>query len=88
MTISIFIYVSYQGPLGHNDRFCFKILLSVISILNEPNCSSPANVDASIMYRKYRDASDKKKQQTAYAKIILEQVNYTRLKVCRKLVGP
>lgn len=31
------------------------ILLSVISLLNEPNISSPANVDASVMYRKYRD---------------------------------
>lgn len=27
------------------------ILLSVISLLNEPNTSSPANVDASVMYR-------------------------------------
>ena len=93
MTISIFIYVTYQGPLAKRLLdimivFCFKILLSVISILNEPNCSSPANVDASIMYRKYRDASDKKKQQTAYAKIILEQVNLKTLTVCRKLVGP
>ena len=54
----------------------FQILLSVISILNEPNCSSPANVDASILYKKYRDASDKKKHQTAYAKIVLEQVRW------------
>ena len=27
------------------------VLLSVISMLNEPNISSPANVDASVMYR-------------------------------------
>uniref|UniRef100_A0A3Q4FYR8 UBC core domain-containing protein n=1 Tax=Neolamprologus brichardi TaxID=32507 RepID=A0A3Q4FYR8_NEOBR len=31
------------------------ILLSVISLLNEPNTFSPANVDASVMYRKWRD---------------------------------
>ena len=52
-----------------------QILLSVISILNEPNINSPANVDASILYKKYREASDKKKSQTVYAKIILEQVS-------------
>ncbi|CAK5089715.1 unnamed protein product [Meloidogyne enterolobii] len=30
------------------------VLLSVISLLNEPNTSSPANVDASVSYRKYK----------------------------------
>ena len=33
------------------------VLLSVISLLNEPNTSSPANVDASIMYRKWKDTN-------------------------------
>jgi ubiquitin-conjugating enzyme E2 R len=32
-----------------------SILLSIISMLNEPNTSSPANLDASIEYRKYKD---------------------------------
>lgn len=32
------------------------ILLSVISLLNEPNTYSPANVDASVMYRRWRDS--------------------------------
>ncbi|KAI4827644.1 hypothetical protein KUCAC02_031027 [Chaenocephalus aceratus] len=32
------------------------ILLSVISLLNEPNTFSPANVDASVMFRKWRDS--------------------------------
>ncbi|CAF0905356.1 unnamed protein product [Adineta steineri] len=32
-----------------------SILLSIISMLNEPNISSPANIDASIDYRKYKD---------------------------------
>lgn len=32
------------------------ILLSVISLLNEPNTFSPANVDASVMYRRWRDS--------------------------------
>ena len=31
------------------------VLLSVISLLNEPNISSPANVDASVQYRAWRD---------------------------------
>ncbi|KAK2721089.1 hypothetical protein QYM36_003383, partial [Artemia franciscana] len=35
------------------------VLLSVISLLNEPNCSSPANVDASVMYRKWKESKDK-----------------------------
>ncbi|OAD57598.1 Ubiquitin-conjugating enzyme E2 R1 [Eufriesea mexicana] len=35
------------------------ILLSVISLLNEPNTFSPANVDASVMYRRWRDSKGK-----------------------------
>ncbi|XP_011819360.1 PREDICTED: ubiquitin-conjugating enzyme E2 R1 isoform X2 [Colobus angolensis palliatus] len=33
------------------------ILLSVISLLNEPNTFSPANVDASVMYRKWKETT-------------------------------
>ena len=42
------------------------ILLSVISLLNEPNTSSPANVDASVMYRKWRDNNT----EDEYAKVV------------------
>ena len=52
---------------------------SVISLLNEPNCSSPANIEASVAYRKYRDASAKKKQATEYSKIISSQVKIYEL---------
>lgn len=38
---------------------CRTILLSVISLLNEPNTFSPANVDASVMFRKWRDSKGK-----------------------------
>lgn len=38
------------------------ILLSVISMLNEPNTFSPANVDASIMYRRYHTSKGKDKE--------------------------
>jgi len=31
-----------------------SILLSIISLINDPNCSSPANVDAGVMYRNNR----------------------------------
>ncbi len=48
-----------------NDAFCRTILLSVISLLNEPNTSSPANVDASVMYRRWKDGQDEE-----YAKIV------------------
>lgn len=34
------------------------ILLSVISLLNEPNISSPANVDASVAFRNWREKKD------------------------------
>lgn len=32
-----------------------SILLSIISMLNEPNTSSPANIDASVEYRRYQE---------------------------------
>eukprot|EP00730_Choanoeca_flexa_P003453 TRINITY_DN11416_c3_g2_i4.p1 TRINITY_DN11416_c3_g2~~TRINITY_DN11416_c3_g2_i4.p1 ORF type:complete len:172 (+),score=17.20 TRINITY_DN11416_c3_g2_i4:699-1214(+) len=38
--------------------FCRTIILSVISILNEPNISSPANVDASVAFRKWKAGED------------------------------
>ncbi|KAJ6643285.1 Ubiquitin-conjugating enzyme E2 R2 [Pseudolycoriella hygida] len=46
------------------------ILLSVISLLNEPNTYSPANVDASVMYRKWRDSQGKDNE---YPNIIRKQ---------------
>ena len=48
------------------------ILLSVISLLNEPNTSSPANVDASVMYRRWKDS---KGADSEYANIIKKQVS-------------
>ncbi|KAF7696730.1 ubiquitin-conjugating enzyme E2 R2 [Silurus meridionalis] len=51
------------------------ILLSVISLLNEPNTFSPANVDASVMFRKWRDSKGKDKE---YAEIIRKQVASTK----------
>jgi len=32
------------------------IILSLMSLLNDPNCSSPANIDASVEWRNHRDA--------------------------------
>ncbi|KAI3368801.1 hypothetical protein L3Q82_025787, partial [Scortum barcoo] len=52
------------------------ILLSVISLLNEPNTFSPANVDASVvMYRKWRDSKGKDRE---YIDIIRKQVLATK----------
>jgi len=51
------------------------ILLSIISLLNEPNTSSPANVDASIAFRKWRDSKGKNKE---YETIIRKQVRATK----------
>merc|ERR1719412_1807802 len=47
------------------------ILLSVVSLLNEPNTSSPANVDASVMYRRWKDSKGRDKE---YENIIRKQV--------------
>lgn len=49
-----FSYLAFQ-----NVR---TVLLSVISLLNEPNTYSPANVDASVMYRRWRDSKGKDKE--------------------------
>lgn len=38
------------------------VLLSVISLLNEPNTFSPANVDASVMYRRWKESRGKDKE--------------------------
>lgn len=43
---------------------CRTILLSVISLLNEPNTFSPANVDASVMYRKWKESKGKDREYT------------------------
>lgn len=48
------------------------ILLSVISLLNEPNTFSPANVDASVMYRRWKDSKGNDKE---YEEIIKKQVS-------------
>ncbi|CAG8543707.1 8416_t:CDS:10 [Paraglomus brasilianum] len=35
-----------------------SILISIVSLLADPNCSSPANVDAGVMYRKNKEQYD------------------------------
>ena len=51
------------------------ILLSVISLLNEPNTSSPANVDASVVYRRWKESGGKDDE---YAAIVRKQVDTSR----------
>merc|ERR1719226_110835 len=51
------------------------ILLSVVSLLNEPNTYSPANVDASVMYRRWKDSKGKDKE---YENIIRKQVQLSK----------
>jgi len=36
-----------------------SVLMSIVSLLADPNCSSPANVDAGVAYRKDRNAFNK-----------------------------
>ena len=45
------------------------MLLSVISLLNEPNTFSPANVDASVMFRDWLERKNNK-----YEEIVKQQV--------------
>eukprot|EP00038_Savillea_parva_P006157 m.162053 g.162053 ORF g.162053 m.162053 type:complete len:247 (-) comp12137_c0_seq1:198-938(-) len=49
------------------------ILLSVISLLNEPNTSSPANVDASVAYREWREGKN-----NLYQKRVTEAVEASK----------
>ena len=42
-----------------------QILIAVISTLNDPNCDSPANVDAAVMFRNNRKEYEKKVRQLA-----------------------
>ncbi|ODN00444.1 Ubiquitin-conjugating enzyme E2 R2 [Orchesella cincta] len=51
------------------------ILLSVISLLNEPNTSSPANVDASVMFRRWKDS---KGTDNEYEEVVKRQVAQSR----------
>lgn len=48
------------------------ILLSVISLLNEPNTFSPANVDASVMYRRWRDSKGRDKEYENIIRYVYE----------------
>ena len=41
------------------------ILLSVISMLNDPNIASPANIDASVQFRDAREAYNQKVRRLA-----------------------
>jgi ubiquitin-conjugating enzyme E2 R len=50
-------------------------MMSIISLLNEPNTYSPANVDASVMYRRYLESKGGDKE---YENIIRKQVLATR----------
>lgn len=50
----------------------------MISLLNEPNTFSPANVDASVMYRRWRDSKGKDKE---YENIIRYVVHYMNGKI-------
>jgi ubiquitin-conjugating enzyme E2 R len=56
------------------------ILLSVVSLLNEPNTSSPANVDASVMYRRWKESKGKDKE---YENIIRKQVELSKVEAER-----
>ena len=40
-----------------------QILVSVVSMLNEPNCDSPANIDASVQFRDHLEDYKKKVRQ-------------------------
>uniref|UniRef100_A0A2K6K6P5 Cell division cycle 34, ubiqiutin conjugating enzyme n=1 Tax=Rhinopithecus bieti TaxID=61621 RepID=A0A2K6K6P5_RHIBE len=67
------------GVLGHPTPTHSPrrtILLSVISLLNEPNTFSPANVDASVMYRKWKESKGKDRE---YTDIIRKQVLGTKV---------
>merc|ERR1719266_143404 len=69
----MFVQVLFKHCSNPFNLFCFfrTILLSVVSLLNEPNTYSPANVDASVMFRRWKDSKGKDKE---YENIIRKQV--------------
>ncbi|KAL1138178.1 hypothetical protein AAG570_009870 [Ranatra chinensis] len=69
------ICISILHPPVDDPQSVRTVLLSVISLLNEPNTSSPANVDASVMYRRWRDS---KGQDKEYETVIRKQVAGSR----------
>ena len=54
-------------------------MMSIISLLNEPNTSSPANVDASVMYRRYIESKGADKE---YELIIKYEPSCFKVLVC------
>ncbi|XP_054573562.1 ubiquitin-conjugating enzyme E2 R1 isoform X3 [Eptesicus fuscus] len=58
------------------------ILLSVISLLNEPNTFSPANVDASVMYRKWKESKGKDREYTDIIRLPVGQLTCAHVGSC------
>ena len=57
---------------------CRTILLSVISLLNEPNTFSAANVDASVKYRRWRESRGKDKEYEVVIRLVWTVHTYVR----------
>eukprot|EP00070_Physeter_catodon_P033058 XP_028339952.1 ubiquitin-conjugating enzyme E2 R1 isoform X3 [Physeter catodon] len=60
------------------------ILLSVISLLNEPNTFSPANVDASVMYRKWKESKGKDREYTDIIRRMLTHRVHAAVGTCAR----
>lgn len=58
------VWPGQRAPCTCSPHAPRTILLSVISLLNEPNTFSPANVDASVMYRKWKESKGKDREYT------------------------
>ncbi|XP_003744401.1 ubiquitin-conjugating enzyme E2 R2 [Galendromus occidentalis] len=50
-----------------------SVIVSVISLLNEPNTFSPANVDASVMYRKWKESKGENNDYVEYVRKIVSE---------------
>lgn len=70
------VWPGQRAPCTCSPHAPRTILLSVISLLNEPNTFSPANVDASVMYRKWKESKGKDRE---YTDIIRKQVLGTKV---------
>jgi len=72
------------GTVAHKNWFVLfnvdsTILLSIISLLSEPNTSSPANVDASVAYRRWVES----KGRDSFYEDIVRSVFVTASLFCR-----
>ena len=68
--VSFMLFCNLFGRWPFLSLYFRTVLLSIISLLNEPNTFSPANVDASVMYRRWKDSNGKDKEYENIVRLV------------------